>query len=849
MTEEAPEYHTESTPVSPLPIHLSEPSSIPVLRNQTDPTFNMTSTHIHESLNNDERQLAVATSAQPNIDHPTSTAVIDSPPPDSSFSDAYDDQNDKTEVASQGIEVSDDYAMTFDTDEENHSDSQEETQTNVEPEKASFPASVQATDLPSNVSQPRNDTGLPQTLSDIPSFITQPTILTDSHTPLAKPNDGSMAQAEVEAKPQAQGHEDGANGGIDIQQLLDNITANAENNTAAAAPPSVNSIHNSLPKGLNLPAHASLPPRPQISQAPSNRSSHAYDDLSKYHGPPGYAPHPNAYRTSSLAPNFMAAGAPGTSTDLRAGLPPPPSASFHSPPSTGARISPAPYSQIQRLTNRHRTSNSVDSTSDDVDDADRYWGPAVQKIYDEFLANERMYVNEGAWDRFPNGSRLFIGNLPTEKVTKRDLFHVFHKYGKLAQVSIKQAYGFVQFHESAACYVALEREQNKEVRGRKMHLEISKPQKNTRNAQSVTAAPLRRSRSPDRSRGGVQERAGRGTRGVDHYDSRAGNSQGDYGRQPRGRDDYRPGGPSPPRLSYRGGGDYYDSRERRRSRSRSPYGRRDIGRYRERSISPRAREANEDAELQIPRRASHDIPDVQIILMEDLDRAFVSWIENELRSRGIKVGVMFLSPRLPLQAVIRRQIIEGVQAVSQLDLRSQNDSKISLQIFNRQAGANSVQFDEYNELEPRVAAELVLRAKKTLPTTQVYSQPQYASGQSYQAPAAAPEPNLASLVGQLDNASLAKLLGSLNSAPQQNVPAAAAHSTIDLAGILGGLQHQQPPPQQAYLPPQPEAYSQIASSPAFSQLLTGISPQPQVQAQQSAQQVQNIMAQLARFKQ
>jgi RNA recognition motif-containing protein len=65
-------------------------------------------------------------------------------------------------------------------------------------------------------------------------------------------------------------------------------------------------------------------------------------------------------------------------------------------------------------------------------------------------------------------SNRSIGNLPSEKVTKRDLFHVFHKYGKLAQVSIKQAYGFIQFHEDAACVAALAHEQGSEVRGRKM---------------------------------------------------------------------------------------------------------------------------------------------------------------------------------------------------------------------------------------------------------------------------------------------------------------------------------------------------------------------------------------------
>lgn len=58
--------------------------------------------------------------------------------------------------------------------------------------------------------------------------------------------------------------------------------------------------------------------------------------------------------------------------------------------------------------------------------------------------------------------------MPSESVTKRDLFHVFHHYGKIAQISIKQAYGFVQFHDSAACYAALEREQGAEVRERKI---------------------------------------------------------------------------------------------------------------------------------------------------------------------------------------------------------------------------------------------------------------------------------------------------------------------------------------------------------------------------------------------
>lgn len=66
------------------------------------------------------------------------------------------------------------------------------------------------------------------------------------------------------------------------------------------------------------------------------------------------------------------------------------------------------------------------------------------------------------------------GNLPTEKVTKRDLFHIFHKHGKLAQISLKQAYGFVQFLEANACYNALSKEQGASIRGRKIRKSLSR---------------------------------------------------------------------------------------------------------------------------------------------------------------------------------------------------------------------------------------------------------------------------------------------------------------------------------------------------------------------------------------
>jgi hypothetical protein len=199
---------------------------------------------------------------------------------------------------------------------------------------------------------------------------------------------------------------------------------------------------------------------------------------------------------------------------------------------------------------------------------------------------------------------------------------------------------------------------------------------------------------------------------------------------------------------------------------------------------------------------------------------------------------------LPLADVIHRQILEGVHAVSLLDVRSQASSTIPLQVFDRQAGANNIRFDEYQDLEPRIAAELVLRAKTQATPAYLPAQLQYAPQQSYQPPPAPVQPQaLANIVGQMDNASLQALLGSMNTSQQQNGPAAASNATIDLASLLNGLKPQQSQQPQYQAPAPTNAYGGAD----YSSLL-GNQP-PQAAPQQSAQQVQNIMAQLARFRQ
>lgn len=80
-------------------------------------------------------------------------------------------------------------------------------------------------------------------------------------------------------------------------------------------------------------------------------------------------------------------------------------------------------------------------------------------------------------------------------------------------------------------------------------------------------------------------------------------------------------------------------------------------------------------------------------IADNLCRNFVAYVEKSFRDRGFRCDVLILSPRISLAAVVRRQILEGVQAVVKLTRQSQFSGKIPVQVFNRSAGVDNVQFD------------------------------------------------------------------------------------------------------------------------------------------------------------
>jgi hypothetical protein len=102
---------------------------------------------------------------------------------------------------------------------------------------------------------------------------------------------------------------------------------------------------------------------------------------------------------------LAASGAPGTASGASS-LPPPPGPSFQQPaPSTAGSSQEPPATAASPNGRVEKPVGRVVKPGDE----DVPWGPDVQKKYDQFLHDERVYVTEGLWDRFPAGSRLFVG--------------------------------------------------------------------------------------------------------------------------------------------------------------------------------------------------------------------------------------------------------------------------------------------------------------------------------------------------------------------------------------------------------------------------------------------------------
>lgn len=819
---EAQRFGRSQTPESPRPIAIPEPSNIPVLQNQMDPVFNDTATY------------DIRPDSQPS-------AAFKNTSSDSSELH-YEDLNAKSHALQQSLLNDQVEAQRV----QNHA------APTIDPKNPQLPVPQQTEQLTSS--------------APASHAITQ-----HYNNQVAESKEHVHSSEEAPAQPglSISQNKDGqgpiANGeqtSIDYESILASINASTSDIVPIATTSVPEDANVSLSVEKPLLAAIGLPPKPPLSEIPTNFAQYNMPDSFQS----SYYPNPSASATTI---HEIDTSPVKTSPTLN-GIAPSPSL----PSQQRGAFANQPSVELQ-------TQNAPDYIPQSSD-TERPWGPEIQQIYDKFLEDERMYVTEGVWDKFPLGSRLFVGNLPTEKVTKRDLFHIFHKYGQLAQISIKQAYGFVQFLQAADCQAALQAEQGVELRERLLHLEISKPQRNTRNANQGGNRPAqrRRSRSPDRAM------------------SRVSNDHGSYGKRPaysdyrdepvRRRDDYRPvRSPSP--REYRSRDEHRGRDERYGGNLQSPQ----LGNHSFPSTGHPP--LDDDAMLPLPRRAPRDVPDVQLLVLEDVGHQLVNFVEQGFRVKGLTAQTIWLNPRLALAVVIKRQIIEGVQAVVKLTRGVQYSSKIPLQVFDRTPGTTNVNFNEYVDLDLSIAADIVIQARQKErmagqrpapspypphqgfqsplplqqfqqppPIHQQYSQqppqhqyqPPRPQSQQYHPPQP-PQYGTPQQSPQTPNgggSNLQELLANLNRQPSgnpnqlQQQPTPTQQAVPDLAGLLQNVAARQQNhgnvgygQGQGYVPPlqQQLQYSQY-QSPAPNQQY-GAPQQPQ-------QNVQNVMDQLARYR-
>ncbi|OJD18546.1 hypothetical protein AJ78_01462 [Emergomyces pasteurianus Ep9510] len=895
------------TPESPRPLHISESSNIPLLQNQMDPAFSDSPVYKQIFLEKTppldtesvvSEQVRVTTHTYSMLHHNFGSlgsngvrdhgSVSFSGPLDMGYPKTNTENESTFPAAHRTVAPSQSAYPALETSifEMNHQQVAPPSTTSIVPE----------------ISSPL-DRSIPSENNSSEPYYPPSTFPGSSHVsgpndPATEYNPASVADdkkcIESEANPVLEGDSSYQNPLNTLSEAKS--TAPSPKDIAGTTASNDDYMTEPLTADTSLPPSAGLPPRPPPQdKAPIHPSYGTTDNAQSFHSLPNQPGNgstqygQNNYSQSSGLPSLIVpTGAPGTSSTLN-GLPPPPTATFQKLPQLSSnQIKPG----VPKFPRSDRLDDEELKFLRGEGDREEPWAPDVQKKYDEFLYNERVYVTEGLWDRFSPGSRLFVGNLPTERVTKRDLFHIFHKYGELAQISIKQAYGFIQFLEPASCRKALEAEEGGYIRGRKIHLEISKPQKLTRNAPAPGSSrpPVnRRSRSPEPARGVPSHRGIRS--GSDRYDRAPAPGRPPPAREFRGReepyrrrDDYRPARTPSPRGNRRNDHRFRDRTpedyERRRDRrhSRSPYGRQ--GRHR--SSSPRERDYDNDSDLPIPRRSARQVPDVQIIVLENVDRDFVYHIENSFRDQGLRTDVLILSPRISLTAVIRRQIIEGVLAIVKLSRPNQYSGKVPLQVFDRTGGIDNVKFNEYSELEVNVAAEVVLHARTIHPGNASKYPSTQTSGVSQMLPAPSqisrPQPsslgsnnNITNLISNLDGPALQSLLAALQHNPVA-FQAAQQHyapqgNPTDLASILNNFSRQQnslapPPPSTQQAPAStygfPSQFPGARSNTNLASLLaqtlggppTGQSALPPSQiTPQVPPHVQSIMDQLIKWKQ
>lgn len=372
------------SPVSPSPVHTASPLVVPALQDTVDTIDAMVAA-------------VVASASQPGDEAaPTHGAVDSIDAGDIVDDDPYGDDTQSEAVAGppqaeMPSSNDDDYAKTFDSpiasdhDEEGHhpdaqpgSHSSSSRPLSNHPSVASHsvldPLLAQASATDHATARPRSGDSL---------------AASSSHRPQDHPQAGQQAVPSY-AQEGSQNGASTAEPAIDLQRLVANLTAHSNEPTSRTTP-EPNNVQASKGAGptsssSGLPSASSLPPRPPLP----NTASHSY--VSQHHpggSNLGLATGNAASPAISGQPvQMLAAGAPGTMGAMGSLVPP-------SASGLTSAVNPA--------------LSAPDYASGAPGYANDRKGDGHRNTWEQFVADERQYMSEAKWDRFPEGSRIFIG--------------------------------------------------------------------------------------------------------------------------------------------------------------------------------------------------------------------------------------------------------------------------------------------------------------------------------------------------------------------------------------------------------------------------------------------------------
>ena len=420
----SPPPHPEAThfngkalsPTSPTPIHIPEPSSIPILQNQIDPVFNLMSTHMDHS----PAARDLMTETKHDHDH-TPSVIFTSTGWAEANNQFADDANDPGDRESEE-EGNNDYGMI---DVDKQEDLKEKQDSDILHNHSSSSAVHLSTSIAANETSAPSTSNYGQKPLEDPLHYMTPSEPSQDPTKPRSPSTTTHETTEKMDVYMQQSDTDVVDGGVNYDALLDNLSP-----PTATAPTaeSIVSITTSTPTDASnaakpssgetpiaaIPLPAGLPPRPPPQEKPAIHPNYTPgEDIRSYHylqtqnttAHKSYTSQPNnSYRPTQDFPPPASGATVGAN-----GLPPPPLATFQQPSSKDLQSQRSPIISQHRNRDGHGKNSEKSTMAMDQEEDEVPWTPDIEKKYAEFLVNEAVYVTEGLWDRFPPGSRLFVG--------------------------------------------------------------------------------------------------------------------------------------------------------------------------------------------------------------------------------------------------------------------------------------------------------------------------------------------------------------------------------------------------------------------------------------------------------